>query len=257
MNRDILFEAHRGVGTDCPENTLSAFRAAAAQGYDMIECDPKMTKDGVCILLHDGTLDRTGRLPDGTRLPEGLKPSDLTAEELRRLDFGVWFAPEFAGERIPLLAEALAFSAESGIPLKIDNVIESFTPEQRQAVYAMIREAGVAERIGITGAHVPFLAEVAEALPRAAVHYDGPVTEESLRAVKAVLKENALYVWLRYDNAATSWNANRPADPGTAALVHRFGRLGVWILREPEELEGARLLGADIIETDGSLKPEN
>src|SRR3989344_5760406 len=51
--------AHRGAGKLAPENTLTAFRLGAQHGYRMFECDAKLSADGVPILMHDATLDRT------------------------------------------------------------------------------------------------------------------------------------------------------------------------------------------------------
>lgn len=51
-NTNCRLQAHRGVSTDAPENTMAAFREAVKQGYDTIEFDPKFTKDGVCVILH-------------------------------------------------------------------------------------------------------------------------------------------------------------------------------------------------------------
>lgn len=47
----MKFQAHRGVGTEFPENTMPAFIAAAAQGYDYIELDPAFTADGKCVII--------------------------------------------------------------------------------------------------------------------------------------------------------------------------------------------------------------
>ena len=64
--KNIKLQAHRGVSSDCPENTMAAFRCAALQGYDVIELDPDYTKDGKIVILHDKTLNRTARKADGT-----------------------------------------------------------------------------------------------------------------------------------------------------------------------------------------------
>ena len=60
------FQAHRGVSTEYPENTMPAFIAAVEQGYTYIETDPLVTKDNVCVLMHDKTLNRTCRNDDGS-----------------------------------------------------------------------------------------------------------------------------------------------------------------------------------------------
>jgi glycerophosphoryl diester phosphodiesterase len=91
--------AHRGASGTCPENTLAAFRQAVAFGATMIELDVQLTRDDAVVVLHDDTLDRT---TDGRGL---LRRKTLA--DVRRLDAGAWFAPEFAGERVPTLAEVL------------------------------------------------------------------------------------------------------------------------------------------------------
>ena len=48
----MLYQAHRGVQKEYPENTMAAIRAAKEQGYDIIEIDPAVTKDGVIVLMH-------------------------------------------------------------------------------------------------------------------------------------------------------------------------------------------------------------
>ena len=97
-----LWIAHRGAGRLAPENTLAAFRMGVAHGYRMLECDVRLSADGVPFLLHDDDLDRTtsGHGPSG----------DRTWAELCRLDAGRWHSPAFAGERLPTLADAAAFS---------------------------------------------------------------------------------------------------------------------------------------------------
>ncbi|MBB0231431.1 glycerophosphodiester phosphodiesterase [Streptomyces calidiresistens] len=99
--------AHRGASGHAPENTLAAVDAAAEQGISWVEVDVQRTRDGELVLLHDTTLRRTTdvaeRFPD--RAPWYVGDMDLA--EVRRLDAGSWFSPEFAGERVPTLRELL------------------------------------------------------------------------------------------------------------------------------------------------------
>ena len=46
-------QAHRGVRSEYPENTIATFKASVDEGYDIIELDPKYTKDGKFVFLHD------------------------------------------------------------------------------------------------------------------------------------------------------------------------------------------------------------
>jgi len=99
IDAPIRVIAHRGFSGQAPENTLIAIRQAIEVGADMVEIDVTVTADGHVILLHDETLDRT---TDSAGLPTA-----KTLEEIRKLDAGSWFAPEYAGEGIPTLTEAL------------------------------------------------------------------------------------------------------------------------------------------------------
>lgn len=91
--------AHRGASARAPENTLLAFREAEAAGADGLELDVQLSHDGVPVVLHDETLDRTS---------DGRGPvAELSLEEIKRLDAGSWFSAAFSGEKIPTLEEVL------------------------------------------------------------------------------------------------------------------------------------------------------
>lgn len=95
-----LIVAHRGASHDAPENTLPAYQLAWKQGADAIEGDFHLTKDGGIICIHDYDTKRV----TGTKLVV----KDSTLEELRALDAGAWFKPEFKGTRLPTFAEVAA-----------------------------------------------------------------------------------------------------------------------------------------------------
>src|SRR5262245_56239373 len=103
--------AHRGASAHAPENTLPAFDLAARQQAGWIEHDLQVTRDGVLVCLHDRTLERTTdvreKFPDRGQLAieSGVATPhwfvhDFTLAEIRRLDAGRWYAPEFAGATI-------------------------------------------------------------------------------------------------------------------------------------------------------------
>lgn len=91
--------AHRGNSYKAPENTLSALESAIEEKADGAEIDVRMTKDGEIILMHDSSLKRTAGINE--------QVSRLEYSQLTKLDVGTWFSPEFEGERIPTLREAL------------------------------------------------------------------------------------------------------------------------------------------------------
>lgn len=251
----MIFQAHKGVSSEYPENTMCAYRAAVEQDYAIIECDPKYTKDGVIVLLHDRTVNRTGRYSDGSPITAETKIADLTLAEAEQLDFGVWKAPEFAGERIPTLEQLLSFAEQTGIRLKIDNVWESFPPEMQTVMLKQLAESRA--HIGVTCKTTEALRLVAASLPGAELHYDGgDLSEERIREVVRIADGHDLTVWVCYDNAQTAWFKGTKATPALCQRIKATARLGIWILSLPEEAKiASRDFGADIMETNGEIKP--
>ena len=92
---------HRGACGYAPENTFAAFKLALEQGAKWIEFDVQLSRDGVPVILHDDTLERT------TDRGGPRAPAELSLSELKELDAGSWFSQDYAGERIPTLDEVL------------------------------------------------------------------------------------------------------------------------------------------------------
>lgn len=249
----MILEAHRGVSNEYPENTLAAFRAAKKLGYGMIELDTKFTADNICVMLHDSSLNRTARLPDGSMLEKDTPIAGLTLSEAKKYDVGLMMGERFRGESVPTLTEVLRFAVSAPIPLKFDNVMWSHTKEQREILYTEIKNSGL--ECGFTCNSLSHIHELLEKMPDAAVHFDGAVSEETLAELSDLVRKEKLTVWMRFDNKITSWNKTPPVSAEYAEMVHKVGKLGVWLLTTKEELEKAISLGADIAETDGSLRP--
>lgn len=95
----VFAVAHRGASAYVPENTVAAFDEAIRLGARAVEFDLRLSADGVPVVIHDETVDRTtsghGRV------------ADLELLDLRRFDAGSWMHRRFAGIRIPTLEEAL------------------------------------------------------------------------------------------------------------------------------------------------------
>lgn len=107
LRRQVKVIAHRGDSCCSPENSLTAIRRALDRGASMIEVDLRWSKDKVAVLMHDEELDRT---------TSGTGPvNEKRLKELKKLDAGSWFSPEFKGERIPTLTEALKEAKGRGI----------------------------------------------------------------------------------------------------------------------------------------------
>jgi len=249
------FQAHRGDSAFFPENTIPAFESAAISGFDVIETDPKFTSDKHVVLLHDKTLSRTCRNGDGSPVSPDARIDGITLAEAKKLDAGIFMGERFAGTRIPTLAEALAFIKRNNVSLKIDNVIESFPDDVKDRLFDDVRRSGAERSVGFTCRTADFFEYAAKAFPLSEMHYDGDVTPETAeRLAKAA--PGRLVIWAPYDNAATSWCKKRKADAEICAFLSRYGKVGVWIISEKEELEKCvGEYGADIIETNGALRP--
>ncbi len=124
----MLILAHRGASGYAPENTRPAFELAREMGAGGIETDVQLSSDGVLVLIHDTSLDRTSN---------GSGPvANLTWDELSRLDAGSWLDPRFAGERIvrldafldwcfpdPLATSDLVICLEVKAPAAVDPLV--------------------------------------------------------------------------------------------------------------------------------------
>ena len=117
---DVDVVAHRGSSGAAPENTLAAVELAITHRADVVENDIQRTADGELVIMHDTTLARTTDaeqvFPD--RAPWNVR--DFTLAEIRQLDAGSWFAPEYAGERVPTLEEWVrAVGRNAGMLLEV------------------------------------------------------------------------------------------------------------------------------------------
>ena len=104
--------SHRGANKFAPENTFAAFELCDRWGLAYVEVDVRTTRDGVPVIMHDTTLDRT---TDATGTVER-----MTWADLETIDAGAWFGPEFRGEPVPRLDEFIAWARGADIGVYLD-----------------------------------------------------------------------------------------------------------------------------------------
>jgi glycerophosphoryl diester phosphodiesterase len=226
--------AHRGASYDAPENTMASFRLGWQRHAD-VELDVYLSKDNRMVVIHDASTKRTAGGVD-------LKVKESTADQLRALDVGSFKGKEFAGERIPFLAEVV-----QAIPPKQKLYIEiKCGKEILPALRQFLLEGGKMSQVVIIGfdldtvaeskkqidvptywlkgtdkdkqteqwiPHDPKLVQTAKdkGLDGLDVHFAG-VTEELVRAAKAAGQK--LYVWT-------------VDDPAEARRLVRLGVAGI------------------------------
>ncbi len=135
----MVVVSHRGDWRNYPENSLPAIESIIRMGVDMMELDLKKTKDGVLVLMHDGTLDRTttGRG----------KVSDYTYEELLKFNLKRGHGIDIPGLKIPTLRQALEVCKDR-ITVNVDQGYEYY-----DEVLAIAEELGVTDQILIKGGY--------------------------------------------------------------------------------------------------------
>ena len=230
--RPLVF-AHRGGAGLTPENTIAAFDRGLALGADGIEFDVHLSKDGVPVIIHDATVDRT---TDGTGAV-----ADLTAAELGALDAGYRF-DEAGGFRwrgraggVPTLETMLARYGGQRL------IVELKTPEPGLArlVLDMIRGAGLGARVTVGSFHDAALQTVRAYAPEIRT---GATTAEikaaltgELSALGAPLPFEAFQVPLVFNGQPVVSEAFvRGARAAGAGFT-------VWIVNDPDDIR--RLLG--------------
>ncbi len=250
--------AHRGASQDEAEHTLAAYKRALQVGADALECDVRLTRDGVLVCVHDRRVDRTS---SGRGVVSTLELADLS-----ELDFGSWHLP---GERPDPLRSAgweePAWDRMSVLTLeRLLEVVHDWTDPVELAVetkhptrYAGLVELALTEllaRFGMTRpdadgrSRVRVMSFAATSLRR--VHALAPQvpTVYLLRRVPLRYRDGSLPP--RVAIAGPSVTALR-RDPGYVARVHAHGgAVHVWTVDDPADVEFVAGLGVEAIITN-------
>ena len=132
----VIVASHRGDWRNFPENSLPAIDNAIKMGVDIVELDVQRTKDGVLILMHDGTLDRT-------TTGKG-KVSEVTMDSIAKLKLKNGCAIRTI-HKVPTLEEALVH-AKGKIMLNLDKADRFF-----EEVYALMKKTGTTKQVIMKG----------------------------------------------------------------------------------------------------------
>ncbi|MBT3338825.1 MAG: glycerophosphodiester phosphodiesterase [Anaerolineae bacterium] len=219
--------AHRGASAHAPENTLAAFELAREQGADAIELDVKLSADGIPVVIHDSTVDRTTNGSGSV--------SNLSLASLQELDAG-------DGQRIPTLDEVFA---AVGQDLYINVELTNYgSPNDAlvEKVVEVIEKHALQERILFSSFFAKNLHRAAELLPD---------TPRGLLALPGLLG-----LWARiFGFRAKAYQAVHPSiknvNAKMIARAHQRGkRVHVWTVNTADEMRQLVEWGVDGIFTD-------
>jgi glycerophosphoryl diester phosphodiesterase len=226
----IVVVAHRGCERLAPENTLSAFRKAIEIGADFAELDVQETVDGEIVVYHDRDLMRLANDPR--------RITDLTFAEARQIDLGRRFSPEFAGERMPTLAEVIElargkiklqielkyYGKDRGLAVKVADLIHRERFEDQCEVTSLDYDGLMAAKH-----HNPRINAVA--LVTYAIGDPGELEVEGLSVNSRVLSDRLIRAMRRRDKLLYAWTVN---DPATMVRLIERG-IGGLVTNAPEE----------------------
>ena len=114
INPNVRCVNHRGYDT-APENTLTAYKLSKKYGFNYVETDVQFTSDGVPVLLHDLSINRTARNADGTNIASTVNISDITYVQAQIYDFGVYKGSQYAGTKIPKFEDFIILCKKIGL----------------------------------------------------------------------------------------------------------------------------------------------
>ncbi len=129
---------HRGDRAEAPENTMPSLELAMDE-LDFVETDVQLSRDGVPVLFHDTDLERV----TGDRRSVG----ELDLAELAELDVGAWYGREFAGERMPTLAQFLDALAARETARALVELKADWTPAEVRTVVDLIEGRALRGRV--------------------------------------------------------------------------------------------------------------
>lgn len=220
--------AHRGYSSEFPENTLASFAGAFDIGVDYIELDVQITKDGEIVVFHDDSLKRITGI-DG-------KIADYTYEELQQLDAGGWFAPSFAGEKIPALCQVLELAGQNDsriyLELKDIGAVEGF----EEAVLDVTKQCGMTDKCIFASFRYDYLSHLKEMDTSVQILYN-------TYSGRTTLAEEypADYYGLYIESVTAE----------TVKALHQAGKKAfVWTVSTPAEMTQVQAMGADGIVTN-------
>ena len=131
ITEKVGITAHRGSSITAPENTMAAIMLAVEEGADYVEIDVQETSDGTIVLVHDKDLLRVFGIKKGIW--------EASYDELKDLDSGGWFSPEFSDQRLATLDQVIK-AVKGKAKLNIELKFNGYQKQLAKEVVRIVRE---------------------------------------------------------------------------------------------------------------------
>jgi glycerophosphoryl diester phosphodiesterase len=221
--------SHRGARALAPENTLAGVSEAIDRGALFIEVDVQRTADGVLVVIHDNTVDRT---TEGTG-----EVGELTYDEMGSLDAGSHFSTEFAGAPIPTLDAILELVAEKQVTLVLEAKNPGLYPGIEQQIAEALQRFEVQDRVIVISFDHDWLKRFHGAAPQVRL---GKLWVWMGRSEPLPMTQLVDVYWLSVI-----------VDPTLVKRAHAQGyEVVVWTVNDPWAMKLLLWLGVDGITTD-------
>jgi glycerophosphoryl diester phosphodiesterase len=251
--KDPLIIAHRGASAVAPENTLAAFARAMDDGADGIEFDVRRSRDGVPVVIHDATLQRTGLREEAV--------AGMDAKQLGEVDAGSWFnrahprraREEYAREGVPTLDQVFRLFQNRDARLFVEMKFAAArgTVDLTQAVAQLIKEHKLHSRTVVVSFDLAAIAQIKQIDPaiRTGALFE-PKSDLSTivrkrRMIEAAIDHSANEILLHRSIATRS--AVRLATENDLPVV-------VWTVDDPKWIGRARRVGIHALITNDPAK---
>lgn len=240
MSQGLRIFAHRGVSSVAPENTVAAFAKCLEYGVEWFEFDVGISADASLVVLHDDTVQRT---TNGTGAV-----AHMSFDQLRRLDAGAWFAPEYRFERIPELATVIDFMNTAKLAANLEIKPFEGPEETREALVEGIAQA--TKRLNrqgnllVSSFQPSLLREFKELRPDVSLGYlvDGGGLRANFQGVLAEAAEIGC--------AAIHPDNEHLTDAQVAAMKEAGFTVNVWTVNTVERAQELRGWGVDGVFSD-------
>lgn len=234
----VVVIGHRGAMGHAPENTFASFELGWRLGADAVECDVHLSRDGTLAVIHDESLDRT---TSGSGLVK-----DRPWSYIRKLEAGAWYRRKFRGQRVPRLADLLAWvrdkETRAGRPLRLVVEVKNEPVRYPSVAEAVVRALSAARFLDrallISFDHG--VVKRAKSLCRrlfAGILFHQPLPDVAARVS-----------WTRADGVFPRHSLVTPAFMRRARARKWF--VGAWTANEPADMKRLVRLGVDAVATN-------